>query len=151
MICPYCDSRVRQVPDNRCCPNCGGGLPEPVKPQFPKPPLGVYRGVRGHLEIRENEVLFIKNFFSTGKTIAVIQYSDIQEIYCKSPTWALAGFLCVRDWENRRKPCSATWREQVQDACSIGFHNENAEEFMRVYDFLKECARIANEAREESE
>ena len=26
MNCPYCDSRVRQVPDNRCCPNCGGPL-----------------------------------------------------------------------------------------------------------------------------
>ncbi len=26
MICPYCDSLVRDVPDNRCCPNCGGPL-----------------------------------------------------------------------------------------------------------------------------
>ena len=151
MICPYCDSRVREVPDNRCCPNCGGPLGQQPKPKFPKPPLGVYRGVRGHLEIRENEVVFSKNFLGMGKTIAVIQYEDIKEIYCKAPTWLLAGFLCVRDWENRKKPYSTTWQEQVQDACAIGFYNEYAEEFMQVYEFLKECARIANEARAESE
>lgn len=26
MNCPYCDSRVSPVPDNRVCPHCGGPL-----------------------------------------------------------------------------------------------------------------------------
>ena len=149
MKCPYCDSRVSPVPDNRVCPHCGGTLGDRRKPKFPDPPLGVYKGVSGYMEIREESVFFFKKF-AFGETLQCeIPYEELIGVFMDSPSIFFAGFLCVRSWEKRHVPFSQKWMESVNDEAAVGFHYEDKKKYTRAYEFLKQCAEIANKVREQ--
>ena len=150
MICPYCDSRIGVLPDNRSCPHCGAplGVVKHRKPQFPEPPLGIYKGVSGYIEIGTCSVSFSKKFPFNDRISCVVPYEDILDVALEPPTVFFAGFLCVRRWQDRQIPLARKWMESANDATSVGFHFDKRKDFLQVYEFLKQCADIANAARE---
>ena len=158
MKCPYCDSRVSPVPDNRVCPHCGGPLGEPKSPDlplaepkeycFPTPPLGVYKGVSGHMEIKEKSVFFFKKL-SSGKLLECeVPYEELASVFMDPPSVFFAGFLCVRSWQDRHIPFSKKRLECIYDEAAVGFYYEDKKKYTRAYEFLKQCAEIANKVRE---
>lgn len=143
MICPYCDSLVRDVPDNRCCPNCGGPLGEPEKPKYPEPPLGLYERVNGFLEIQERGV----RFYKSNREQITDRYIPYEELYSVHfvPAKMYLGFLCVRERSDKTLPLVGTASKATADSTSVIFGNHKNEEFRKIYFFLKavcECNKL---------
>lgn len=102
MICPYCDSRVREVPDNRCCPNCGAPMGVVRSLEVTEPPLGVYKQPFETLEIQEKGLRFRKKFLWL-ETDRFVPYEEVDRL-CFVPGGKELGFLCVRERNERERP-----------------------------------------------
>lgn len=151
MICPYCDSRISVLPDDRVCPHCGGPLGSAGgrKLQFPEPPLGIYRDAAGYVEIGRDGVTFYrKHFFRAYKR--TVPYSEIYAVAYKPGKRFDAGFLCVRPWQDRHLPMPTRTQEVVWDATAVYFKEPKNEQYHAVYMFLRLCADIANGGETES-
>ncbi len=166
MICPYCDSLIRELPDNRTCPQCGAPLAasftEEQKNQnyahtakekestldicFPEPPVGVYKDVAGYLELTEDSVVFLRRQFIRGHK-RVIPYSDIYAVTYQPGVTLNCGFLCVREWKDRNIPLPSVTAEAAVDETAVYFVKAKNERFRHVYAFLKECADIVSLTR----
>jgi hypothetical protein len=115
--------------------------------RFPEPPVGVYKGKNGMLEITEDAVCFVSGDAS-GPQIYRIPYKDLVEVAVKEATWWRYSTLRVCCWQNRRmRFMKNSWNAEM----SMVFNHISKEAFRRVCEFLKACAGIANEARAESE
>ena len=151
MICPYCDSRIGVLPDNRSCPLCGAplGAAAQKKPQFPEPPLGKYKQTFGYMEIQERGVKFYEKFLLSDKVNRIVPYDEIIEVaYRPAVANSQMGFLCVRGWQDRYLPIAKTYSEACDDSTAVVFGYRENRKYYQVYEFLKKCADIANAARE---
>ena len=161
MICPYCDSLIRELPNNRTCPQCGAPLAaswaEEQKNQnhahtakekestpkicFPEPPVGVYKDGASYLELTEDSVVFFRKYFIKGHK-RIIPYSDIYAVAYEPGATFSCGFLCVREWKDRNIPLVKSSTDAVSDETSIYFIKERNQMFHNVYEFLKQCANL---------
>ena len=151
MKCPYCDSRVSPVPDNRVCPHCGGtlgGVERKKKFPFPKPPLGVNKGIWGCMQIEDQGIRFIKKPLFCEKTDSFILYEDILRVQFIPDTFWTMGLLSIRSKQDRELPFPSCLSDGISDSTSIGFYYDIDGKFRCAYEFLKQCAEIANKARE---
>ena len=150
MICPYCDSRVDVLPDNRSCPHCGAplGAAAQNKLQFPEPPLGVYKQTFGYMELQEHGVKFYENTWLADKINRIIPYDEIIEVAFEMAQNSKSGFLSVRGRQDKYLPIATTVWEAIQDPTSVIFGYKENERYNCAYEFLKQCADIANAARE---
>ena len=146
MKCPYCDSRVSPVPDNRVCPHCGGPLGGVKELQFPEPPLGKYKQTFGFMEIQECGLRFYEKFLLSKKD-RFVPYSDLLDVYY-APCETNLGILCIRDKRSKYLPVPNTPMEASADMTSVIFTSRENERYRIAYEFLKQCAEIANKARE---
>ena len=157
MICPYCDSQLRQLTGNGTCPNCGAPLghafirqeQEKTEKRFPDPPLGVYHNPRGdHMELTENAVVFRQKIGPNGSLVPVevIPYSEVSRVTIAPGGSVIAGYLSVRGRKDKhiRLPKS-TW-EAAGDHASFCFGRAKYRTFYDIYLFLKQCADIVNAA-----
>lgn len=143
MICPYCDSLVRDVPDNRCCPNCGGPLGEPEKPKYPEPPLGIYKQTFGFMETQAQGVRFYAKFLG-NITDRYIPYEELCTV-CIVPGGKELGYLSVRGKSNIDLPLASSVREAAADATSVIFTTSKNAQYQKAYDFFKavcECNKL---------
>ena len=148
MICPYCDSRVNVLPDNRSCPHCGAPLGATIRegrvvPKFPVPPVGKYLYGDGYLEIGYDSVtIYKKQIFR--KTIRTIPFDQISGVSFGDGQNDVAGFLCVRHRHAAHLPLVARAPDAVPDDTAIYFFARRSPEFYPIYVFLKKCADIVN-------
>ena len=149
MICPYCDSLVRDVPDNRCCPNCGGPLGEPEKPKYPEPPLGIYKQSYGFMEIQEQGVRFYESY----RERVIDRYIPYGEVYSVHFVPArrilgllpILGLLSIREKNDKKLPLAGTVLKAAGDATSVIFGKFEKEQYEKAYDFFKavcECNKL---------
>ena len=161
MICPYCDSLIRELPNNRICPQCGAPLAasfvEEQKNQncahtakenestpkicFPEPPVGVYKDAAGYLELTEDSMVFLRRHFIKEHK-RIIPYSDIYAVTYESGATLNCGFLCVREWKDRNIPLVKSSTDAVYDETSVYFGKAKNRMFHNVYEFLKQCAEL---------
>ena len=159
MICPYCDSLIRDMPDNNVCPQCGaplgiyrdtgnGSRAKGHALKFPDPPIGVYKDVAGYLEIGKDSVTFSRRpWFKEHKR--TIPFSEIFAVAYEAGKPFNSGFLCVREWQDRKLPVPVIAYEVVEDETSVYFKMSDNEKFWHVYNFLKQCADINNAANKD--
>lgn len=139
MKCPYCDSLVDPVPDNGACPHCGGVWDEP---KFPDPPIGKYKDAAGYIEIGEKSVTFCrKHFFKAHKK--TVPYSEIYAVAYQPGKPFAAGYLCIRQWQDRHLPMPAEVQDVIWDPTGVYFAQHRNAQFHKVYTFLRQCADIA--------
>lgn len=150
MICSYCESKIRVVPADLRCPNCGAPLEGAVhqKLQFPEPPLGKYKQPFKCMEVQSEGVCFSVNLLGR-KSDRTIAYEQIAAVKFVPATKNELGFLSVRAWQDRDIPLPRTHNEASLDNTSVIFGDFFNERYGRIYEFLKQCEQIANEAREE--
>lgn len=146
MKCPYCDSRVSPVPDNRICPYCGGSLGEPEELRFPTPPLWDYKQPIKYVEVEKDRISFRFHFLGV-KDHYTILYEDIAAVRFEPATKASLGFLSVRDWRNRHVPFPNVHQDASKDKTSVVFGDFFNERFQQLYEFLKQCVEIADKLR----
>lgn len=156
MICPYCESLIRKMPDSGTCPNCGAPLGAyrssyraegQAALSFPEPPVGIYKDVAGYLEVSKDSVTFYRNQWPlAAKTRRTIPLREIFAVSFEQGASFRSGFLCVRQWQDRHLPLAASGAEAVLDETSVYFRQSKNAEFHRVYVFLQQCAEIVKQA-----
>ena len=150
MICPYCDSRIGALPDNRSCPHCGAPLGADIEKsiQMLKPPLGKYKQTFGYMELQKRGVKFYENSWISQEINRIIPYDEIWEVAFQLAQKSRSGFLSVRGQQDRYLPIAKTVWKAIEDQTSVTFSYKENERYARAYEFLKQCADIANAARE---
>lgn len=150
MKCEYCDSIIRDVPDNGVCPNCGGMLateenqqnkPPEVKMEkkvrsLPAPPVGRYKDAAGYLEIGEDSITFCRQHFIKAHK-RTISYDDIYDVAYGPGVILNSGFLCVREWKDRNIPMPTCSADAVFDETAVYFVKSKNEMFRKLYEYLK--------------
>jgi len=156
VICPYCDSLIRELPDNRTCPQCGAplgscieGMRKPKKKLvFPEAPVGVYKDAAGYLKIEKDSITFYRNQWpAVSAKMRTIPLDEIVAVSFGKARPFCAGFLCVREWQDRHFPLATKSREIVFDETSVYFRPKDNEKFLKVYQFLRSCADVVNASR----
>lgn len=158
MICPYCDSRVKDLPDNHVCPHCGAPLGKNcdteqredeyrLRKETEESLIGRYNQTMGYMEIGESSVEFRKEQFVGEDTVAVIPYSEIAAVYMKPSGRIDGGFLCVRDRQNQHIPSPKTTWKAAGDCTSVLFCFSENEKYTKIYQFFKQCADRNNKAK----
>lgn len=154
MKCGYCDSVLRKIPEDGCCPNCGA-LISPVcrrnlDIRFPAAPVGRYKDAAGYLEITEDSVTFYRKHFIKGyaRTIPFRELYDIS--FDEGKAWS-AGYLCVREWQDRQNPTIQDAAEAVFDATSVYFPLMQNTQFEQLYQYLKRCMAMVTAAQENTQ
>lgn len=158
MICPYCDSLIRDLSDNRVCPFCGAPLSQDVKQAqekqklvFPTPPLGIYENQLGHhIEITKEAIVFRTRSELSGplSRIRVVPYSKLVKVMIRPGGILKAGYLSVLDEEDKYKLLPQRVWDAVDDDATITFNRSYYSQFYKVYLFLKQCVDIVNAAKE---
>ena len=151
MKCQYCDSIIKNVPDNGVCPNCGGAFGgakrrNSIELVFPEPPVGVYKDAAGYLEIAQDSVTFYRNQWPAEQNIRqTIAFRDIYAVSYVAARPFMAGSLCVRQWKDRNVSL-VSGADAVMDETAVYFKKEKNQMFYEIYLFLKECTKIAKAA-----
>jgi hypothetical protein len=113
---------------------------------FPMAPCGIYKGYCGTMEIRSDAVCFTRNLSADQMSRYTIPYEDLVAAIYEPSTLLKRGALRLRCKENKNMQFSKrSWDWET----SFQFENDRKGQFRYVHGFLMECARIANEAREE--
>ncbi len=154
MICPYCDSLLKEIPESGTCPNCGGTLKDRFRTKvqrskwnYPDAPKGVYKDAAGYLEIEENGITFYRNQWPfAAKTVRTIPYSEIVAVSYKEGDFYGAGYLCVREWQDRHSELVSNASKAVLDKTSVYFNMKHNRTFLKVYQFLQNCVSITKSA-----
>lgn len=151
MICPICGKNGGQ---KNTCPDCGAKISIPVQTNkedvlFPEPAVRKFKTYDCCMEINENSITFVKRpfFRKTTKTILLSQLYQVS--YCAGSIWK-AGYLSVRQWQDRHIPLPTRTEHAVNDETSIYFNCIHNEKAAKIYSFLKECTEIANTAAKTS-
>ena len=165
MVCPYCDSVIRDLPDNHICPHCGASLALYSKIEckgqqksqlqstsrrvrgitFPNPPVGRYKDAAGYLEVGEDGITFYrKQFIRESKR--TIRFGDIYAVSYKPGVTLNSGFLCVREWKDRNIPLVHASSDAVFDETSVYFVKSKNGIFEQIYMFLKQCEELVHSA-----
>lgn len=152
MICPYCDSLIRTLPDSRTCPQCGAPLgsciEETRKPKqklvFPDPPIGIYRCGDVYMQFGENSVRIRKEYPNPMKTDRVIPFHEIVAVKYTAGESFKPGMLSIRDKGNMYVPFPSSFKESMKDSGTVVVHKRDNDEYYRIYLFLKQCADIVN-------
>lgn len=153
MICPYCDNEYRIAAAPQVCSHCGAQLPsydEILERRhingrnltFPEAPIGKYKGAGAYLLIHKDGVVF-------SKKNRTIPFHEIYDVSYSPGEMSRQGFLCVREWEDRRTPLSTEPIEVLKDDTAISFYLKNKDEFHYVYTFLKQCTDLNHAANPE--
>lgn len=157
MQCPYCDSILKVMPDSGTCPRCGGSLADCIQKKktqrqelvFPEPPIGIYRFSDGYLQIAENSVKISKKIVHHGKVNNIIPYKEIVQVSYAPGKTLRPGFLSIRTEQDKYVPDPNTILDEIEDKGVASVHKSNNDTFYRIYLFLKECADIANAAKQD--
>jgi hypothetical protein len=139
--CEYCDSFLPVFPDNGCCPNCGAVLPapEPEKPEFPEPPLGIYNGVYGSMEVGQSSVRLQKKITLDQYTDYEISYSELTGAVYQPARGENRGYLCLRCTLNQHTPFPRDWSDAILEPTTIVFKEGANGAFSKVNDYLQSC------------
>jgi len=144
MICPYCDSLLKTVPENGCCPNCNAPLGASFREEenaFPAPSLGVYEGISGDsLEIKEKSVIIRKEKTESGYEL---RYEELKSVLFKPAENAHGGYLSIRSSINEQMPFPANSWDAVRDVTTTVFTAAGNMVFWKVCEFLQECVAVA--------
>ncbi len=157
MICPYCDSRVKDLPDNHACPHCGAPLgkycdteqkkEDSLWQQSLEPLIGIYKHGMGYMEIMQHSVTFRLKFWCRDEIVTTIPYDEIAAVYIKPSGGIEPGFLSVRDRENLDVPLVKTAFQAGEDPTSLRFTRSENEKYTKIYQFFKQCADRNNKAK----
>ena len=147
MICPYCDSLLKEAPESGTCPNCGGALArkgelDRQSKTFPDPPIGIYADGLNYIQIEETYVKLFTEMVLSEDWNHKIPYTDIDAVSYTPAVGICKGYLTIRDRENRLKPMPKSFWRTFTDKTTIWFEKNNNEKFYNIYTFLKKCAEI---------
>lgn len=145
MVCPKCGNDCGEF---KFCPMCGESLYQQKKPQFPKPPVGVCKGIGCSMQIEDKGVRFIKKSWLDGKTERFIPYEDIVWVQYIPDTFRTIGLLSVRSKRDQELPFPSSLSNGISDSTSIAYYYDIEGKFRCAHAFLKQCAQIANNAEE---
>ena len=143
MFCPYCDSLIRELPDNYTCPRCGGILLDVQKPadfNLLAPPIGVYKQTFGYMEIDKTSVRFYYKFWVGDVVDRRIPFSHIVNVIYQPGRGFKSGFLSVRSKENQNEPWPKNSFDAASDRTSVIFIDTENDAYKKVYYFLKQWA-----------
>ena len=111
-----------------------------TRPQTP-PPIGVYKGVMGCLEMTEDSAILTKKMPGHPKTCCTMAYEDLYDVSLDKPTFWTNGELRVRCWQNRKIPIEHPFATET----NLIFTKKQTAEFEKIYEFLKSCCRKTEE------
>lgn len=142
MKCEYCDSFLPVFPDNGCCPNCGAVLPapEPEKPEFTEPPLGIYNGVYGSMEVGQSSVRIRKErILHTDYSDFEIPYDELTGVVFQPARNRSEGYLSLRCGLNQAMPFPRNCSEGQLDLTTVIVPEDANTKFEKVSAFLNRC------------
>lgn len=149
MKCEYCDSLIKNVPENGICPNCGGALGiedrHSTELRFPDPPVGIYVDPAGdYIEISDTYIKTFKDIPLGKDVVTEIPFDTIYSVKFEPGAYFKMGFLCVRRLDDIEIPMPVKHSQAIKDNTTIVLSSTNNEKFYPVYLFLKKCADIVN-------
>ena len=122
------------------CPDCGEGSVDARK--YPYPPMIVKRVRYGYLGLGEYGVrIFSKSPKMPIKEIFT-PYFEIFDVSFVPAAKRLMGFLCVRNVNEQHIPLPRASLESSPSDSIIWFETKDNDDFLKVYEFLKQCAII---------
>ena len=143
MICPYCDSLLKETPESGTCPNCGAPLSceirqaqEKQRLAFPEPPLGIYENqLKDHIEITKKAIIFRTRIkLSDPLTrIKVVPYSKLIKVTIRPGSVLKAGYLSVLGEDDKCRLLPQRVWDAVLDDASITFNRSYYQKFYKVY------------------
>ena len=147
MICPYCDSLLKETPESGTCPNCGGALArkgelDRQSKTFLDPPIGIYKEGLMYIEIGETSLRLFEEILLCKKKNRTIRYDEVYAVSFNVGVGVRLGYLTVRSKNNKSMPMPTTQMKAVADDETITFSAYSNEKFYNVYTFLKKCAEI---------
>ena len=156
MICPYCDSLLKEAPESGTCPNCGAPLSREVRQAqekqkliFPEPPLGIYENQLGHhIELTKEAIVFRTRSKLSGPLTQIkgVPYSKLVKVMIRPGGILKAGYLSVLGEEDKYKLLPQRVWDAADDDATITFNRSYYQKFYKVYLFLKQCVDIVNAA-----
>lgn len=153
MFCPNCGKDCGEF---KFCPECGTRLCLVVSSvakgekenAFPELPLTKKRVRWGVLEF-ENDSMSVWVKLPMVPPIDVhIPYNEIFDVSYVPATFWLNGFLCVREWKERHIPIPKSHWESTLGNVTTWLEEKDNDDFLRIYEFLKQCAAINAEQRQ---
>lgn len=139
MKCQYCDSIIKNVPDNGICPNCGSAL----KTEPPKPPFPMIKAQGGFVELNIQGIrLCVKHPRKPRKDITIL-YEEIFDVSYVPANWWHNGFLCVREKKKQHIPLPRKFGQQWLGDTIAFFDEKKNDVFYQVYVFIKEWMNIS--------
>jgi len=106
-----------------------------------QPPIGVYKGVMGQLDMTEDCVIFTKKMPGYTRTCCTVTYKDLWDVSLEKPTFWTNGELRVRCWQNRKIPMTHPSALET----NLVFTKKHRAEFEKIYEFLKMCCKKTEE------
>ena len=115
---------------------------------FPEPPLTLKKVRWGTLEFSSESMHVRIRLPKRPLTDKVIPYDEIFGVsYVPATKW-LNGFLCVREWKDRYIPLPRKFSEMTLRNVTTWLEERDNDDFLRIYEFLKQCAAINAEQRQ---
>ena len=115
---------------------------------YPKPPFALKRVRWGVLEF-ENDSMSVWVKLPKVPPIDVrIPYNEIFGVSFVPATKWRNGFLCVREWKERHIPIPMSHWESTLGNVTTWLEEKDNDDFLRIYEFLKQCAAINAEQRQ---
>ena len=144
MFCPNCGNNCG---DAKFCMRCGNNLSQSMAVRSAgsgisvMPPIGIYKGLWGSLEMTTDSAIILRNGVLYGKTQIAIPYSDIRYVTYMPPKKELSiGFLSIRTCQDCEPLITHHWNAE-KDKMSLTFNYVNEDAFPMVFQFLSDCAR----------
>lgn len=138
MFCPNCGNDCKNAD---CCDICGqilSGIELTNTEAVSEPPVGVYEGLDGTLEISLVSLTIRKQLLSQ-QTEHVVLFDDIDQVEFHSASGEDVGFLAIREIGSD-KPLAETAADAACDKKSVLLEEKENGNFLRVYQFLKYCS-----------
>ena len=139
MFCPNCGNDCKNAD---CCDICGqilSGIELTNTEAVSEPPVGVYEGLDGTLEISLVSLTIRKQLLSQ-QTEHLVLFDDIAQVKFQTAPSAGIGFLAIRNI-NVSKPLAETLEDATGSETALLISEDMNEEFEAIYRFLDITAR----------
>lgn len=139
--CEYCGSPLSGEQVQLTADDTGQSI-------YPKPPFALKRVRWGVLEFENDSMSVWVKLPKVPHIDVHIPYNEIFGVsYVPATKW-LNGFLCVREWKDRYIPLPRKFSEMTLRNVTTWLEERDNDDFLRIYEFLKQCAAINAEQRQ---
>ena len=123
------------------CIDAANRCPRKITKTEQQPPIGVYKGVGGHLELTEDSVIFRHSRLLGIRASYRVAYDDVVKVVLEKPTFWRNGSLKLKCWQDR----FAKFEDFTCVDTSLCFQDRYLKDFQKVYAFLEKCGHNKTE------